>query len=435
MGENRRDPGRSKALHDRATEVFPGGVSHNIRYFPPHPLYVREARDSRLWDEDGNEYLDFWMNHHASLLGHVHPDVVEAVVEQVQNGLHYGTVNEKALRLGEKIQQYVPSAERLRFCASGTEATMYATRLARAFTGRNGVMKARGGWHGGNPDLTYAIHAPFGEPETRGLPPGLDEHCRAFTANDEEETLSLLDRYGRDTAALIVEPVLVAGGCVPVREDFLRMLRRQCDERGTMLIFDEVITGFRVSPGSYQDRVGVTPDLTTLGKIVGGGLPVGAVAGSAEVFEAARPDREVPPEKRVLAGGGTYSMNPMTATAGLATLEVLETEPVHSYTEQQGDRVRREFDNILRDLGIPGTVNGVSSLFMPHFGDEGPLTTVEQVAARTHRDKLLEYQRRMLERGFYFLRGSAGNISYQTTPEQLDAMLETSRSVLEEMEF
>jgi glutamate-1-semialdehyde 2,1-aminomutase len=428
-----RKADRSRQLHESALDTFPGGVSHNIRYFDPHPIYVDSADGSHVRDVDGNEYVDFWMNHMASVLGHSYPDVVEAVTEQATNGLHYGTPNEAALELGRRITDVIPSADRIQFCASGTEATMYAVRLARANTDRNHVLKVQGGWHGGNTDLSAAIHSPFPEPETAGLPPGPGEHVHSFPLNDEDSVLELLERHEGDVAAIVIEPMLLAGGGVQATESFLRFLRKQCDERGILLLFDEVVTGFRVSPGSYQARIGVDADLTTLGKAVGGGLPVGALAGRADLFEAARPDRDVPPEDRVIAGGGTFSMNPMTATAGLATLDVIKDEPVFEYTESQAQRVRDGLSDVFEDAGVHAEVLGTNSLFLSHFQPRTKLDSVAAVETETNREALTEYHRRLLDRGFYFLPGHMGSVSYQTSPEELDSLLDAAESVVTDL--
>jgi len=416
---------RSESLHREAREVLPGGVSHNIRAFDPHPIYVESTDGATIRDADGNEYVDFWMNHIAGVLGHAHPRVREAVHEQTDRGLHYGAPNERALKLARQVREYVPSAERVRFCASGTEATMYASRLARATTGSPHLLKVEGGWHGGNDALSSAIHAPFDEPETTGLPPGAAEHVHAFPLNDRERVAALFEAH--DVGGVILEPMLLAGGGVSAGESFLRFLRDTCDDEGALLVFDEVVTGFRVSPGSYQARVGVTPDLTTMGKFLGGGLPVGALAGRADLFERARPEYDGPAP--IIAGGGTFSMNPMTAAAGLASLDVVEDEPVYEYTESQAERVRAELRATYDRLGIDATVLGESSLFLTQFAPDGDLETVADVETGTDREALVEFHRRLIERGFYFLPGHMGAVSYQTTEDQLDGFLDAAESV------
>ncbi|AOW80429.1 glutamate-1-semialdehyde aminotransferase [Halodesulfurarchaeum formicicum] len=427
----RAAPG-SERLHESATEVFPGGVSHNIRYHEPHPLYVESASGATIRDVDGNEYVDYWMNHQTSVLGHAYPAVVEAVQEQAADGLHYGTPNETGLAFARKILEAFPAAERLRFTSSGTEATMYAVRLARATTGKDHILKAEGGWHGGSSDLSSAVHSPFDRRTTAGLPPGVEEHVHAFPINDEAAVEDLFEQY--DVGGVIVEPMLLAGGGVECEADFLTFLREETRRRDAQLIFDEVVTGFRVSPGSYQARVGIEPDLTTFGKVAGGGLPIGGLAGRADLFERAKPNANVPPEQAILAGGGTFTMNPMTATAGLATLEVLESEPVYEHTESWGERVRSRLAEIFADRGVDARVLGTSSLFCPHFEPEAPLTDVKAVETATNRSALVKFHDRLIDRGHYHLPGHMGSVSYQTTEAQLEDLLESSEEVIQELQ-
>jgi glutamate-1-semialdehyde 2,1-aminomutase len=428
---SRIDTSASERLDSEAKSIFPGGVSHNLRYFEPHPLYVQRQEGAKVWDADGNEYVDFWMDHLTSILGHTYPRVSEAVAEQASQGLHYGAPNEPTLRLAQRIPEFVPSAERVRFCASGTEATMYAVRLARAFSGRDYVLKAEGGWHGGNTDLSAVVSPPFDEKETAGLPPGAAEHVGSFSVNDREGTKALLDELEGDVAGVIIEPF--SGGGTGATEEFLRFLKDESERRDFVLIFDEVVTGFRFKPGSYQARVGVEPDLTTLGKVLGGGLPVGAIAGRANLFENARPDAASSAGERVLAGGGTFSMNPMTATAGLETLSVLQEEPVYDHIETQGKRVRTELQNIFDGAGVDGVVTGEGSLFLPHFHPEVPLTSTGAAKGRTDREALNTFHKRLLEEGYYFLPGHMGATSYQTSETQLDRFLEACRGVVDDL--
>ncbi len=426
------DRSGSMALHQAATEVFPGGVSHNIRYHEPHPLYVESASGATIRDVDGNEYVDYWMNHQSSVLGHAYPDVVDAVQEQAATGLHYGTPNQTALEFGRRILEAFPAAERLRFASSGTEATMYAVRLARAATGRNDILKAAGGWHGGSTDLSKAVHTPFDEPTTTGLPTGAADHVHAFPVNDEAAVRERLDEH--EVAAVIIEPMLLAGGGVVCEDSFLEFLREETTGRDALLIFDEVVTGLRVAPGSYQARIGIDPDLSTFGKFVGGGLPVGGLAGRASFFEPARPDVEVPAGERVLAGGGTFTMNPMTATAGLASLAVIEDEPVYDYTESRGQHVREALVDEFADLGIEAELLGTSSLYMPHFQPAEPLTDVEAVETATNREALFEFHRRLIDHGHYHLPGHMGSISYQTTDDHIEDLLAASRAVARDLQ-
>lgn len=423
------DQSTSGRLHETATGVFPGGVSHNIRYFDPHPIYVESAEGALIRDADGNEYVDYWMNHQTSVLGHAYPDVVEAVRAQAEDGLHYGAPNETGLDFARAILHAFPAADRLRFTSSGTEATMYAVRLARATTGKDHVLKAEGGWHGGSTDLSKAVHSPFDQPTTAGLPPGVEDHVHAFPINDEQAVRDLFEEY--DVGGVIVEPMLLAGGGVECETSFLEFLRAETRDRGAQLIFDEVVTGFRVSPGSYQARVGIEPDLSTFGKVAGGGLPVGGLLGREELFERARPDAD--PADSILAGGGTFTMNPMTATAGLATLDVLDSEPVYEYTESKAAEVRAGLADLFEDHGVEARVLGTSSLFCPHFEPSEPLTDVGAVERATNREALVEFHQRLLDRGHYHLPGHMGSISYQTTEAQIEDLLESSDDVLSEL--
>ena len=421
---------RSAELHEEACSLFPGGVSHNVRYVEPHPIYFDRTDGARFRDVDGNEYVDFWMNHHIGILGHAYPDVVEAVQEQVPKDVHYGAPNEAGIKLARKVKEFVPSMERMRFCTSGTEATMYAVRLARAHTGRSHVLKVTGGWHGANTDLAHAVYTPFDEPTTTGLPPGPADYVHDFRLNDYDAVDALLSDYAGEVAAVILDP---RKGGTPPDDEFLQYLKEESEEHGFQLIFDEVVTGFRVSPGSYQARVDVTPDITTLGKCLGGGLPVGALAGRAELFEPTRPDTSVDPSTRVLAGGGTFSMNPMTSVAGLATLEVLENEPVYEHTEGLAARLRDGLDDVFSDAGVDCQMLGFSSLVLPGLNPERSIESPDDTKEATDTDALAEFHWRLIDRGYYFLPGHMGNVSYQHTKEHIDGVIEAAVDVVPEL--
>ncbi len=419
----------SERRHAAAREVLPGGVSHNVRAADPYPIYIERSEDQYLIDVDGNRYVDFWNNHGASLLGHAPASVLEAVQEQASDGLHYGAVNDPAVELARRALDYLPGADTFRFCVTGTEATMYAVRLARAYTGNDRVLKVEGGWHGGNTDLAHAVHAPFDDPTTNGLPPGPAEYCHAFPLNDEAATTELFEAHAGEVAAVIVDPR--QAGTEPDIE-FLRFLADMAADEGALFVLDEVVTGFRVAPGSYGARVGIDPDLTTLGKILGGGMPVGAIAGRAELFEPAAPDAAT--EDRVLAGGGTFSGNPLTAVAGVATFDVLEAEPVHDHTEALGTRIREGLASLFEELGVDGEPLGFSSLVQPVFNPDRPLESPADVKAGTDGEALRAYHRRLLDHGYYFNQGTMGNVSYAVTREDVDGFLDASREVLRGMQ-
>ncbi|MDZ7700769.1 MAG: aminotransferase class III-fold pyridoxal phosphate-dependent enzyme [Halobacteriales archaeon] len=418
----------SERLHEAATGVFPGGVSHNVRAADPYPVYIERSEGQHLIDVDGNRYVDFWNDHGASLLGHAPTAVVEAVREQAADGLHFGAVNEPTLELARKALEFIPGADTFRFAVTGTEATMYAVRLARAHTGRDRVLKVEGGWHGGNTDLAHGVNPPFDAPTSHGLPPGPAEHVHTFRLNDDDGVAELFERHGDEVAAAIVDPR--QAGTEPDAA-FLRSLADRCADNGALFVLDEVVTGFRVSPGTYGERVGIEPDLTTLGKVLGGGMPVGAIAGRAELFAPAAPGST--PEERVLAAGGTYSANPLTAVAGLATLEAIESEPVHDHTEALGERAREGLRAVFEELGVEGEPLGFSSLLQPVLNPDRPLDSPTDVKTGTDGAALKAYHRGLLERGYYFNQGSMGNVSYAMTEADVEGFLETSHDVLAEL--
>lgn len=419
---------RSESLHEEALDVFPGGVSHNVRAAEPYPTYIERTEGPYIYEVDGNRYVDFWNNHGASLLGHTPEPVVEAVQEQTAKGFHYGAMNEPTLDLGRKVLEFIPSGERVRFCASGTEATMYAVRLARAHTDNDHILKVEGGWHGGNTDLSHGVHPPFDHPTTHGLPPGAAEHCHTFEENNRLSVRELIKEYRGDIAGLIIDPR--QAGTEPT-EEFLHFLADLAEDEGFVLIFDEVVTGFRVSPGSYQERVGITPDLTTMGKIVGGGMPVGALCGRADLLEPAKPGGA--PDERVLSGGGTFTANPMTAVAGRATLKVIESEPVHEHTEAMGERIREGLNDIFADADVDGAALGFSSLIQLTFNAGGPLESPTVVKEETDKQAVKVFHRELADRGYYFNQGSMGNVSYVITEDHVDGLLDAASEAVHEL--
>ena len=273
---------KSRRLYERACRVLPAGVSYIIRYFEPYPFYTMKAKGSKLFDVDGNEYIDFWMGHCSLILGHSPSNAMKKVKQQIENGTQYGTSHELEIALAEQVVKMIPSAETVRFTNSGTEAIMYGIRLARTYTGREKIAKFEGGWHGGYDALHVAVKPPLDVPESGGLTSGVLKDTVVLPFNDIEEVKRRVK--DEELAAIIVEPVLGAGGGIPAEREFLRELRELCSEKGTLLIFDEVITGFRLSPGGAQQYYGVLPDITVLGKILGGGFPVGAIAGGREIM-------------------------------------------------------------------------------------------------------------------------------------------------------
>jgi len=309
---------RSKELFDAAKRVFVGGVNHNIRFFEPYPFFAERALGAFLWDVDGNRYVDYWMGHSSLILGHSSETITTKLREQINNGTIFGTVNEVSLRLGELVCECVACAEQVRFCNSGAEATMYGVRLARAYTKKRVVIKIEGGWHGYNSDLVKDVSPPFGV-ESAGVEESV-KYVASAPFNDLEAARRVISKNRSDLACVLVEPVL-GGGVIPAERDYLKGLREETEKAGCLLFFDEVITGFRLALGGGQQYYGVIPDLATLGKVLGGGLPIGVVCGLKEVMAYADP--KLPKSERAWIGGGTFSANPLSMTAGLSTLQYL----------------------------------------------------------------------------------------------------------------
>jgi len=396
---------KSKALYARAQKVLPGGVSYGIRYFEPYPFYTAKARGSRLYDVDGNNYVDFWLGHTALILGHSPPKVVEAVKKQLEDGTHYGTSHESEIALAEQIVKMVPSAKMVRFTNSGTEANMYATRLARACTGKDAIGKFEGGWHGGYDALHVGVKQPFNVPESAGLTSGAIRDTVLLPFNDLEGVKKRL--RGKKLASIVIEPVLGGGGGIPAEKDFLKGLREFCDEKDILLIFDEVITGFRLAPGGGQEYYGVKPDISVLGKIMGGGFPIGAFCASAEIME--RLDSTRYKRSEYSFHGGTFTANPITMIAGLATLRLLEDGRLINALNRSGDKIRAEVKDIFGKWGVDVQVTGVSSIFNVHFLKGIVKDAV--TCAREDKKKLFDYDLRLMARGIFFLPTHNGNIS------------------------
>lgn len=361
---------RSWALWERACRVIPGGITHDIRHLTPFPPYVTHAQGPRKWDVDGHEYLDYWMGHGALFLGHAHPAVVRAIQAQVARGTHYGACHELEVTWAEWVNRLVPSAELVRFTMSGTEATHLALRLARAFTGRPKVVKFTGHFHGWHDGVAAGVHPPYEVPLSAGIPGATLEEVLLSPPNDLE-ALERLVRGREDVGAVILEPAGGQAGEIPTTPGFLKEIRQLTQERGVILIFDEVISGFRYAPGGAQAYFGVTPDLTALAKIVAGGLPGGAVCGRREILGLLA-FRDDPAWNRIqkVAHAGTFNANPLSAAAGIATLELLADGRLHAELNARSEEFRVALAAVFRKAGVPGTVHGEASIF--HLALEGP---------------------------------------------------------------
>jgi glutamate-1-semialdehyde 2,1-aminomutase len=378
----RTTPG-SRALHEKAVTVMPGGTTRTTTYFDPYPLYIERGEGCRLWDVDATERIDMIGNYTAMILGHAHPKIVEAIAKQAARGTGFAAANPIEVKLATLLCERVPSLDAVRFCNSGTEATMFAMRLARAFTGRAKIARMEGGYHGTHDYAEVSTHPvladagpaddPVARPDSIGTPQWALEQTVVLPFNNADAAEVIIRREGSQLAAVILEPIIGAGGVIAASMEFLERLRQVTRELGILLIFDEVIS-LRVAPGGAQEMYGVTPDLTTMGKIIGGGLPVAAFGGRADVMDLLDPRLE-----RNLAQGGTYNGNPLGMAAGLAAMTEL-TPDVYEDLNRKGARVAELLREVFATHAVPVQVNSAGSMFALHFTPE-PVVDYRGVAS------------------------------------------------------
>jgi glutamate-1-semialdehyde 2,1-aminomutase len=430
----------------RARAVLGGGVGHDLRHFEPVPLYIKRGEGGRKWDVDGNEYIDFLGGNGALLLGHAHPDIVAAINETILCGTHFGNDHPLHIEWAELVQELVPSAERVRFVNSGTEATLLAIRLARAFTGRHRILRFEGHFHGWHDDVVHGFHPPFDADGSLGVPPHVRDQMVAIPDGDLNLVEDVISRES-NIAAAILEPSGASWGRVPLDPSFLHGLRELTTQHKVPLIFDEVVTGFRFSPGGAQELYGVVPDLSCLAKIIAGGMPGGAVVGNAEIMSLfditgdAHHDRF----QRVVHFG-TFNAAPPSAAAGIAMLRQVATgEPT-----RRANAVTRQLHNawnqVLERHGIAGYVYGPCSTVHVYFE-----TDADRVHNASTRDDLrttdaaqlkgmpaeliLEYQRQLRHRGVDIMSSTGGVVSAAHTEvdvEQATAAFEQTVEALRE---
>jgi glutamate-1-semialdehyde 2,1-aminomutase len=353
---------KARALYAEVRELVAGGVGHDLRHSPITPIYIDHARGSRKWDIDGNEYIDYGMGNGALLLGHAHPDVLDAVHSVVGNGLHFGNDHPQMREWAALIRELMPAAEKIRFVGSGTEGTMLALRLARAFTGRNKLLRFEGHFSGWHDYVGRGSAPPFDKAVSAGIPQATLDSIVVIPADLEivEDTL----RNDQDIAALMLEPSGASWGTVPLTHEFNRQLRDLLSQYKLPLIYDEVITGFRYSAGGYQQLIGVAPDLTVIGKIMTGGLPGGAVAGRADMMALFdySDDAQHNRYERV-SHLGTFNANPLSAAAGIATLKIAADGKAQAHADRMAARLRDGMDQVLDKVGAAAYAYGDSSIF------------------------------------------------------------------------
>ena len=422
---------KSSRLYSRAVKVFPGGVNHNIRYFEPYPFFVTNAKGKQLTDVDGNKYTDYWMGHWALILGHSPKVVVNALAEQAKNGMLYGTVNEVSVELAETIQRLMPRAEMMRFSSTGSEATMYAIRLARARTGRRTVAKAIGGWHGFNTTLMQTVNYPFEQDEGLGLVQDEGQFVESIPFNNLDASLKVLETVRDDLACIIIEPMLGGAGCVPPIDGYLKGLEEFAKKNGSLFILDEIVTGFRLSLHGAAHIYRLEPDLFTLGKVAGGGMPIGVLCGDKDIMSLADPVAKADKESRCAIGGGTFSANPMTMTAGLLTLTYLKKnrQQVYSKLERLGEMAREGLAKLFAESGIPCQVTGIGSMFLTHFTKNAVIDATD--VAKSNRELLKAYHHSLMaNHGIFFLPTKLAALSFAHEESDVKKLLDATEEII-----
>jgi glutamate-1-semialdehyde 2,1-aminomutase len=423
---------RSRALHEEALAVMPGGNSRTTTFFDPYPFYIQRGQGAHVWDADGNDRLDFNGNYTSLILGHAPPEVVKAVQQAAEQGLSFPGPTEHEVRLAELLKRRVPSVESVRFTNSGTEATMNAVRLARAFTGRPKVAKFEGAYHGthdwvmvsvsGDPKAGGSRKRPKSVAWSAGIPPAVLKHTVVLPWNDAEACEQILEAEAAQLACVIVDPLMCNAGLLAPAEGFLQRLRAVSERHGIVLIFDEVIS-FRVAWGGAQERLGLRPDLTTFGKIIGGGLPVGAFGGRADIMNFYDPRRG----GARISHGGTFNANPVTMAAGVATLGALTPE-AYAHLDALGERLRGGVTRLLAATRRKGQVSGAGSLFWLHW------TTEPLVDYRSARPRDAEAPMRvflgLLNEGVLLTQRGLGACSLAMTDTDADRLVNALARVL-----
>ncbi|MFL0804400.1 MAG: glutamate-1-semialdehyde 2,1-aminomutase [Agarilytica sp.] len=405
---------------NRAKSFIPGGVNSPVRAFKAvggEPIFIDHAKGAYLFDTDGKKYIDYVLSWGPMILGHGNPAVIDAVKAKIDKGLSFGAPTEIETELAEKITQLIPSIEKVRFVSSGTEATMSAIRLARGFTGRDKIVKFEGCYHGHSDSLLIKAGSgalTLGIPSSPGVPECLAQHTMTLTYNNCEQVETLFKEAGDSIAAVIVEPVAGNMNCIPPSPEFLETLRKVCTQSGSVLIFDEVMTGFRIGITGAQGHYGITPDLTTLGKVMGGGMPVGAFGGRQDIMDFIAPVGPV-------YQAGTLSGNPVAMAAGLETLNQLESDDFYPRLFSLTTKLCEGLKDAAKNAGIPFTTNHVGSMWGGFFTEEKTITNYQQVM-NCNIERFNAFFHGMLEHGVYLAPASyeAGFLSIAHSNEDVE---------------
>ncbi len=413
---------RSQALFEQAQTHIPGGVNSPVRAFRHvggTPVFFKKAKGAYAWDEDNNKFIDYVGSWGPMILGHANDDILKAVCDTAQNGLSFGAPTAAEVDMANLICKLVPSMDMVRMTSSGTEATMSAIRLARGYTGRDKIVKFEGCYHGHGDSLLVKAGSgmlTMGVPSSPGVPAGLANETITLSFNDSEQVKACFAEVGEQIACIIVEPVAGNMNCIPPEVGFLETLRAVCDQYGAVLIFDEVMTGFRVALGGAQAHYGITPDLTTFGKVIGGGMPVGAFGGKRAIMERIAPLGPV-------YQAGTLSGNPVAMAAGLATMKLLQAEGFYDQLSAKTQAVTTGMQAIADRLGIPFTTNQVGGMFGFFFTTDKQVTRYEQVVAGDI-ERFKKFFHGMLRQGIY-LAPSAFEASFLSIAHSDDDIAQT----------
>lgn len=424
--DKKRSDDRSRAAFEQAKRVIPGGVNSPVRAFKSvglTPAFMERGQGSRVYDIDGNEYIDYIGSWGPLIVGHAHPEVVEAIKTTAEKGTSFGAPTELETKMAELVCERVPSIEVVRMVNSGTEATMSALRLARGYTGRNKIVKFEGSYHGHADALLIKAGsgvATLGLPDSPGVPENVAANTITVPYNDLASIKAAFERFGEDIAAVIVEPVAGNMGVVPPVPGFLEGLRAETSRYGSLLIFDEVMTGFRVGLNCAQGLYGVTPDLTCLGKVIGGGLPVGAYGGKREIMELMAPSGPI-------YQAGTLSGNPLAMTAGYTTLQILGRPGAYEELERKAARLEQGFTANAQAAGIASTINRVGSMVCPFFTDQA---VVNYESAKTSNlERFNKYFAKLMDLGIAVAPSQFEGmfVSLAHTDEDIEATIEAHR--------
>lgn len=415
----------SKVLQARAQNFIAGGVTHDVRVHDPFPVMIERAQGSRKWDVDGNEYVDYTMGHGAVVLGHAHPIPTQAAIEQLQRGTHYGASHELEIEWAEQVHSMVPSVERIRFTSSGTEATLLALRLARAHTGRDRIVKFNYHFHGWHDYLHIAQSDPLDVPMSPGIPQAVQDTVTAIPTDLDRVREELTKG---DVAAVIIEPTGASWGSIPVEAEFVQALPNLCKEHGAVFILDEVVTGFRLSPGGAQRLLDITPDLTTMAKILAGGLPGGGVGGRADILERLEMRGDPPWDRgERVAHPGTFNGNPLSAAAGVAVLRHIADGAVHTHMDALAGRLRKDIQDVFDRHDLGALVYGESSYF--HVSMSGTPVRNGMAGAAG-----LALRRALHTHGIHILTGG-GIVSAVHTNEDVDRTTEAFEASVQDLEM